>query len=184
MTNSRGIKMRLKKVLATIATTVVMTGLVGAVGASPAAADTPVGCNSDFTMYSNANKKAVSAELSYTGSVYGLLRARSSTVGPWEKFTLCKYTTYYTIKSNANGLYVSVELGMTGPYNGILRARSSAVGPWEKLTKTNIGNGWQFYFGSQANNKLVSVELGETYTGIAASLRARATSLGNWEVLG
>src|SRR5262245_53951838 len=40
-------------------------------------------------IFSDANDLAVAAELNRTGTDYGMLRARStSVVGPWEKFTI------------------------------------------------------------------------------------------------
>jgi hypothetical protein len=35
---------------------------------------------------SSADGHFVSTELSYTGSEYGMLRARATSIGPWEKF--------------------------------------------------------------------------------------------------
>lgn len=36
--------------------------------------------------FSVANSRYTSAELGYTGSYYGMLRARSTSAGTWEKF--------------------------------------------------------------------------------------------------
>jgi len=79
----------------------------------------------------------VSAELGYTGDNYAMLRARATSIGPWEEF----YTTHgpclglcmTTIRSGANNLYVSAELGYTGDNYGMLRARTASAGPWENF---------------------------------------------------
>ncbi|MEU8247231.1 hypothetical protein [Nonomuraea sp. NPDC048916] len=41
-----------------------------------------------YAFYSQANSKFVSAEFGYGGSLYGMLRARPTNVGPWELFYL------------------------------------------------------------------------------------------------
>lgn len=129
---------------------------------------------------SNANGLYVSAELGYTGGNQGMLRARGSQVGPWEKFSL-----YYlgdgtwTMQSQANGLYVSTEIGYTGGNYGMLRARSSQIGPWELYYVIPTG-GDSFALQSYANNNYVSAELGYT-GGNYGMLRARATQIGPWE---
>src|SRR6516225_8953527 len=62
-----------------------------------------------------ANGRYVTAELGYTGGNYGMLRARASSVGAWQRFTICgvwvngRYGQAF--KSEANGKWVSAELG-------------------------------------------------------------------------
>jgi hypothetical protein len=134
-------------------------------------------CQSVF-MYSQANDLYVSAEIGRSGDGYGVLRARATSVGPWETFTLCFVSDYYyTLVSQANGLYVSAELGWSGSNYGILRARATSVGPWEQL---NWDCGKGCWWTSIANGNYVSVELGWTGDN-NATLRARATELGPWE---
>jgi hypothetical protein len=68
---------------------------------------------------------------------WGMLRARSHTVGLWEKFLIgCGEWDCY-IYSVANRLYVSAELGYPkdDPRYGMLRARNTYWGPWEKFTR-------------------------------------------------
>ncbi len=141
-------------------------------------------CNKNFGFsLSGPNEKIVSAELGWSGSRNGALRARADEWGPWEKFTLCINDAYATLKSNANGKYVSVEMNAAEPYKYMLRARATKVGPWEKFTKKNLGNGWQYYLISQANGRYVSVEKG--YRGeLNGLLRARAQAAGPWELFG
>ena len=84
------------------------------------------------------NDRYVSAELSYTGADDAMLRARATTVGPWEKFSIERWgpnPTMYTIKSLANGKYVTVELGTsyTGNRRAMLRARGTSIGNWQKF---------------------------------------------------
>lgn len=86
------------------------------------------------TIYSLAAQRYVSTELDYPGADQGMLRARQSGVGQWEKFWFdCqgKYATLCTIKSLANNKYVSAELAYTGSGYGMLRARASSAGNWE-----------------------------------------------------
>ncbi len=83
-----------------------------------------------------ANGRYVSAELGYTGGDYGMLRARATSLGPWEKFDIVRYGpngNMYYIRSKANGRYVSVELGYTGIKYAMLRARATSIGSWEKI---------------------------------------------------
>lgn len=82
-----------------------------------------------------SNGRYVSAELGYTGVDYGMLRARATSVGPWEKFVIENWgpnPSMYTIRSLANGRYVSTELGYGGSRNNMLRARATSIGNWEK----------------------------------------------------
>lgn len=83
------------------------------------------------------NNRYVSAELNYTGSGYGMLRARagSSTSPSWERFRIegdC--ATNCAIKSTWSGQYVAAELNYTGTGYGMLRAaRATApIGGWER----------------------------------------------------
>ena len=125
----------------------------------------------------------VSAELARTGNGYGQLRARSATVGPWEKFSIVCWDAFagtVAIQSQASHQFVSAEVSWTGNSYGLLRARAASVGPWEKFhfgwTDTSTG----FYMQSLANGRYVSVE--RSWTGDSQNeLRARATSVGPWE---
>jgi hypothetical protein len=57
-----------------------------------------------------------------------MLRARSTSIAPWEKFdVVCRTNSYCTIKSLANNKYVSVESSTA------LRARATSVGSTEKF---------------------------------------------------
>jgi hypothetical protein len=83
-----------------------------------------------------ANDRYVSAELGRTGVDYGMLRARATSIGPWEKFKAERWgpnPSMYTLKSLANNRYVSVELGYGGGRHAMLRARATSIGSWEKM---------------------------------------------------
>jgi hypothetical protein len=78
----------------------------------------------------------VSAEFGYpaSSSSYGMLRARSDSIGPWEKFTIgCYSNGNLVLVSQANGLVVSAEFGYPASSSsyGMLRARSHSIGAWE-----------------------------------------------------
>lgn len=126
-----------------------------------------------------ANGLYVSAEIGYTGSYYGMLRARASTVGPWEKFQKCWLdVNHFALYSEANGLYVRADLGYatTDPLYGMLRASINSIGgPYETFFDDS-GDAIVAY-----NNRWVSAEL--SYPGSERGmLRARATSIGPWEI--
>jgi hypothetical protein len=148
----------------------------------PPSADT-VSCYNQESIESAQDLDWVSAELGYTGNDYAMLRARATTIGPWEQFSLCYDSTaaYWYIISDANGMYVSAEFGYTGNDYAMLRARSTSIGPWEKFTLTchvlPIGPQWSYLtIQSQVNGNYVSAQLG--YTGSDyAMLRASAQSV-------
>jgi hypothetical protein len=168
--------MRLQRMITRLLAASVLTiGGLGVVVALPAAPAQAASCT-DGALYSEANHRYVSAELGYSGSDYAMLRARATSIGPWERFEICYTTTYgthFSFRSLANGLWVSAELGYGGSLYGMLRARAGSIGSWEKFYG---GNEIQ----SEANWKWVSAELGYG-GGYYAMLRARADSVGPWE---
>jgi hypothetical protein len=155
---------------------VLVVGVTGAVLAGPATPAHALQCY-DGWLKSSANGKYVSAELQYTGIGYGELRARSTSVGSWERFELCwgvgGIPQQLAIRSLANGKWVASEQGYSEPFYGMLRARSSSIGPWETF---HGGTGLR----SLASLKFVSAELGYA-GGRNGMLRARASALGPWE---
>jgi hypothetical protein len=82
----------------------------------------------ELAIRSRANGKWVSAELQYTGALYGMLRARASSIGPWETFN-----GGLGLRNKANWKFVSAELQYTGLRYGMLRARADRYGPWEQF---------------------------------------------------
>ena len=132
-----------------------------------------------------ANSRFLSAELSYSGASYGMLRARSTSVGGWEQFRFvgdCGSSAGCAIQSVASGLYVSAELNYSGAWNGVLRARSSSVGTWERFRF--YGDCWSTNgcaILSVANGLYVTSEL--NYTGAEVGMiRAARTSAQGWEM--
>jgi hypothetical protein len=125
--------------------------------------------------------KYASVELNETGFRYGMLRARSSTIGSWEKFTACYYESgnYYTFRSDANGKYVVVQ-SSSGDYAWMLTAtvdQGTAIST--QFRQINPSSDTPSLL-SLRNGNYVSTELG--YTGADYGLlRARATSIGPWE---
>ena len=173
--------MKLRKILAFLAATAL--GTVGAVAIStPAHADYCAW----VAIKSKENGKYVSVEMNYTGSNYGMLRARADSIGGWERFLLCQYATviigapiyFTTLKSAANGKFVAAEWGYSGLQNGMLRARSSSLGPWEKFQIDSGHNPCAFM--TLTVMKYTSTEVNRT--GIEyAMLRARSDVWGPWE---
>ncbi|WP_433428520.1 fascin domain-containing protein [Nonomuraea sp. CA-141351] len=164
-----------------VAAVVAATGLVS-MSPSQANADTCL----NTTIISDVNNMFVSAELNQTGTLYGMLRARATSVGPWERFRICESdglagSTTWTIQSLANGKYVSAELNYEGHYSGLLRARADSPGPWEKFRFS--GDPFtlrQSSMVSLGNGRYVTTEVNETGSSYAM-LRARASSVGAWE---
>jgi hypothetical protein len=139
-------------------------------------------CYPTFSFQNGGNGDWVSAELGYQEPWTGMLRARSSTIGPWEKWNWCydSSTGKWSIQSNANGLWTSTEIGYTNEHHAMLRARSSTIGSWEQYTVYCVfGHGF-FAFWANANGLYVSAELGYTGTDYGM-LRARSASVGAWE---
>lgn len=189
------IRRNITSVTAILALAMGFGAIVGVPSVANAAATTPItlaqainratlgpastDCQHGIAIHSLANNKYVSAELAYTGGNLGMLRARASSVGPWELFTECYYSSgYYTLSSDENGLFVTAELGNTGSNYAMLRARATVVGPWEKFDINCFVSSCTIK--SLANGLYVSAELG--YTGNNyAMLRARAGTPGSWE---
>jgi alpha-tubulin suppressor-like RCC1 family protein len=134
----------------------------------------------DCHLTSVANGRYVSTELGYTGALYGVLHARATVLGPWERYKCIPLgTNQWSIKSRANGRYVSTELSYTATLYGTLRARATTIGPWEQYRFVSTRA-----CGCDAiravNAKYVSTEL--AYSGTKqALLRARASTIGTWE---
>lgn len=147
-----------------------------------APADT-IDCFVNVSIQSNENGHFVSEEQGYTGANAHMLRARATSVGPWELYGECRdINTFVTdIYSQEDNLYVSEEQGYTGANKYELRARASSVGPYETwYTAVDPCNGCDVLFVSGENANYVSEEQG--YTGYNQyELRARAATAGPWE---
>ncbi|MEV6487597.1 hypothetical protein AB0M20_03005 [Actinoplanes sp. NPDC051633] len=165
--------MKLRHILARLLSVSVLTaGAVVAFSASPARA---AECY-DVALFNEANRRWVSAEIGYAGSDNGMLRARATAIGPYERFEICYLSTdnyNFSLRSLANNRWVSAELGYTGSRYAMLRARATSIGPWEKFSGyAEIQN--------SGNHRWVSAELG--YSGsLNGMLRARAGTIGPWE---
>lgn len=131
----------------------------------------------DIKLKSKASNRFVSAEVDYTGYVSGMLRARSTSAGDWEKFSICPGNGFYTLYSYSAKGWVSAEQNYTGADAGMLRARSGSVGAWEKF---DVRCTDYCTLKSLANGKYVTSELAYTGSGYGM-LRARSTSVGDWE---
>ncbi|WP_117215498.1 fascin domain-containing protein [Allorhizocola rhizosphaerae] len=84
----------------------------------------------------------VTAEVSYPAPDQGLLRARTTSWGAWEKFRCYRVTGGVAFLSLANNRFVTAENGSTGSRFGNLRARATSVGAWEtfRLSSTTLTN--------------------------------------------
>jgi len=89
-----------------------------------------------YRLKSKANDLWVSAEVGYPvrDYRYGMLRARSSSIGDWEKFDIPNIAAgVVAIKAKANGKWVSTEMRYINSDQYMLRARSDQVSDWEKF---------------------------------------------------
>ncbi|AKJ30751.1 fascin domain-containing protein [Caldimonas brevitalea] len=143
-----------------------------------------------YLIVAEATNQYVTAEVGYTGDMYGLIRARTrrGSAGDWEKFELCRSTDWesgtYAIWSRAAGNYVSTEVERTGSHYARLRARSSFLGGHElfrvrSLYRNQYGE-QVFSLQSVANNLYVSAELNYA-GGEQGMLRARNSFVGGQE---
>jgi hypothetical protein len=154
----------------------------GLVVAAPAAhADPACVGQAQVHLLQAVTAKVVSVELAEP--VFpNMLRARSDTVGAWEKFVLCYINDahVFTLWSIAAQRYVAAEEAYPAPYTNMLRARTPAgqVGAWEKFVMYNLGGDTQWFTGSQGY--LVTGDLGMLGTDKGMLLANRKT-LGSWE---
>jgi hypothetical protein len=137
-------------------------------------------CSAQGWIQSAYNGLYVSTELGYSGAEKGMLRARSTSVGPWELYQLCWRTGVggptYAIWSDGAAKFVTAEIGPEAAVYGMLRARSNSVGAWEEFTI--YGATKLLILG--ANSKWVSAEFGWSGNWYGM-LRARSESIGQWE---
>ncbi|MEV6981092.1 hypothetical protein AB0M95_07505 [Sphaerisporangium sp. NPDC051017] len=145
-------------------------------------------CWEDTSFRRDGLIKYVSMEWNYPGDRQYELRARSSWVGPWELFTVCRdpFSKLTTIKSQSNNKYVSVEMGYQGTIYAMLRARTSEdslIDSWELFyTEFEPREGYCGQIRAKSNGLFVAVE--EGYTGESQGmLRARTprSQIGTWE---
>lgn len=141
-------------------------------------------CNNNV-IRSVANGRYVSAELGYGGSSYGMLRARATTIGGWERFKFignCALTSGCLIRSTANGRYVAAELNYSGSSRYMLRARTVTPGSWERFWIKQCDSSAGCLIKSVAAGKYVAAELGYS-SSRKGMLRARTAPayVGSWE---
>lgn len=159
-----------------------MTAFLGLVtGARPAFAETvhPDGCGT-VSLMNVYTSLYVSVELGTSTTWYEELRARATSVGPWEKFTMCinDSTNVFTLQSQANGLYVTTEEWYDPPWQYMLQADSSTVGQQQQFVLYNVNADYQWFTGS--SGYLVSGDL--NFSGNDRGvLIANRKSLGPWE---
>ncbi|KQX50957.1 hypothetical protein ASE09_13205 [Streptomyces sp. Root66D1] len=130
----------------------------------------------------------VSAEVTNTGDVEGMLRARKSAssvaeLGSWEKFTLHTDDKGWTatLRSEANGNYVTTERNDTGSHKNLLRARGTNVGEWEKLHLERQSDGtYALKAWTNDGYKYVTAEMQDAGSDNGL-LRARADTVGSWQ---
>ncbi|MFD8864223.1 endonuclease/exonuclease/phosphatase family protein [Streptomyces sp. NPDC059590] len=87
-----------------------------------------------WALKSLANGKYVSVEMNDTGANEWRMRARSSTVGSWERFTLRTnhFAKTISLRSEATGYFATAEFTDAGEREGMLRARGANLGSWQQ----------------------------------------------------
>ncbi|WP_214318269.1 fascin domain-containing protein [Nonomuraea sediminis] len=163
--------------------------------AAPAAHATEFACQYVNTIAiktqatSTRPSRYLSAELAYGEPYYGMIRARATAIGPWEKFK--RYECFgrqervWAFRA-ANGLWVSSERGYGGAYNGLLRASADTVQEWEIFNMVLGGNApgessnfsWKPYDYAQPYYFSAEWGAGGDHNGM---VRARAGQIGPWE---
>lgn len=88
----------------------------------------------EFAFLAVANNRFVSAEFDYAGSNDGMLRARATEPGVWERFDWIYDISGSQLRSTWTGQYVATELDYTGTRYAMLRARSASAGIWEQYS--------------------------------------------------
>lgn len=171
---------RLRLVLVTVLA-VLAAGVVAVSSSAPAqAAGAPLSATGQKWRL-KVNGLYVSAEIDASGNDAGKLRARTTSPGGTEEFTLHTDTggDTVTIRSQANGLYVSSEINDSGDHAGMLRARGTTTGSWERF-EVVPGSDGSYALKSAANGKYVTAEF--NFTGDDEGLlRARSDTVGSWE---
>ncbi|MGV9424577.1 fascin domain-containing protein [Streptomyces sp. NPDC003656] len=162
-----------------------LTGVVALPATSALAASAPPSSTGQRWAL-KVNGVYVSAEVNDSGDQNGKLRARSTTVGSWETFSLhtdnisgVGYGTTVSLRNEENGLYVTSEVDTSGAQSGMLRARGTNSGSWERFYVVPQGGG-QFALKSAANGLYVTAEFNYT-GGDQGLLRARSSTVGSWE---
>ncbi|WP_225100094.1 endonuclease/exonuclease/phosphatase family protein [Streptomyces sp. CoH27] len=162
-----------------------LTGVV-ALPATPALAVSAPPSSTGQRWALKVNGLYVAAEVNDSGDQYGKLRARSTSVGSWETFSLhtdhidgAGYGTTITLRNEENGLYVTSEVSTSGVQSGMLRAWGTNTGSWERFYVIPQGSG-QYALKSAANGLYVSAQFNYT-GGDQGLLRARSSSIGSWE---
>jgi hypothetical protein len=149
---------RTVRVFAYISSIVMAIGLTAVVSQPAAAAYTT--CSAEVVILARGNHQYVSARIDYSGDRYGMLRAVTTSIGAWERFSVCH-------EDNQPANVVALRAS----------ARASAIGPWERYI---LDYQYSYTIYALANNRYVSDELGQTFL-YPGMLRARATVFGPWE---
>jgi hypothetical protein len=172
--------------LKTFVTTMIISVLLAVSAAVPESAAGPVapsslsalpsGCGQLLAFKSVAANRYVSAELDYSGGGWAMLRARATSIGPWEQFSLCGQGNQTALWSVAAGNYVSMEYGYGGGAWAMLRARSATHDAWEHFSLEHIGSCGDSCTAirSTFTDRLVTAELAYE-DGDYGMLRARTT---------
>lgn len=100
-----------------------------------------VGYGTTVSLRNEENGLYVTSEAGYTGVQAGMLRARGTNTGSWERFYVVPQGgNEYALKSAANpDLFISARFNATGDDAGLLRPYATSVGSWERFTFEPVG---------------------------------------------
>jgi hypothetical protein len=110
------------------------------------------------------NARYVSTEVGYTGTNYGMLRARAPSVSSWGQRFVCIAvgTNQWVLRSRANGRYVTPEYDYASPNKGMLRARATSIRPKQKFTMIKLYGNCACYALRASNGKVVTTDVGRS----------------------
>jgi hypothetical protein len=156
------------------------TGSAATIKNGVTAASSAWSCGTQGWIASRASGLYISTEALSPGDEKGMLRARATSVGPWEMYQICgnAQTGAGAIWADGNAKWVTTEIGDQGLKYAMLRARSSSIGPWEEYQFAGVAGAFSIW--SHANALWVSAELGYS-GGWYGMIRARSGEIGAWE---
>jgi len=129
-------------------------------------------------LQARTNHRYVTTEVTFPGTAFrGLLRARASAIGSWQRFRCVAIgTNQWALNSRANHKYVTAEITYPGTLRGLLRASSNTIGISEEFTFRPVAACACFAL-QAANAKFVTVDP-STSSSTRGLLRAHGTSIG------
>ena len=165
--------MSVRRLVSLIALTLTSVTTSVVVAAPAATAEPFVACfeGDSMALRNRSSWNFVTAELGYTGDEFTMLRARATSAGPWERWTLCRLTRtskwYFLVNQamDADQWYEGVvwaDVNAPGAMDGMLRANgfytTDGISTAEQFEKVMVGN--YLTLKSRTTGKFVIAETG------------------------